>query len=167
MNYYEVYFALPFPPTLNHNIGRKGRHYYRDKKYETFIDDVGICWAKSQPRDWRKDGFFRVAISLYPSTLRRFDADNRIKPTLDALTRCGVWLDDSQVVEVSIRKLPIPTDESCAIVEITRLEGLEALIESTKRLWNAVTSKPIIFKKVRTRKKTSNQSIKPRSQRRK
>ena len=165
MNCYEVFFALPFPPTLNHNIGRKGRHYFRDKKYEAFIDDVGICWAKSQPRDWRKDGFFRVAISLYPSSLRRFDADNRIKPTLDALTRCGVWIDDSQVVEVSIRKLPIPTDVACAIVEITRLDRMEAFAESMKRLWHMVLATPFFAKNIRMRR--SKPSVKPRSQRKK
>lgn len=146
----EVQIALPFPPTLNTNIGRHGKRYFRDKNYNAFIETVGYLWKINRPRDWNPRGFYRVAISLYPATLRRFDADNRIKPTLDALTHAGAWDDDWRVVTAAVRKMPIPVTEPCAIVEIVRLEGTEALLESMKRLWYAVVKKPIIFKKVRS-----------------
>ncbi len=154
MSEHENYMLLstPFPPTLNHNIGRNGKRYYRDKNYDNFIEIVGYLWKVNRPREWRTNGYFRVVISLYPASLRRFDADNRIKPTLDALTHAGAWEDDSQVVGVSVRKMPVPVTDSCAIIEIIRLEEMEALMVSMKRLWSMATRKPMIFKKVRTPK---------------
>lgn len=146
-----VQLITPFPPTLNHNIGRRGKRYYRDKNYENFIKFVDCLWSVKRPREWRTNGYFRVQINLYPESLRRFDVDNRVKPTLDALTYAGVWKDDFQVVDVSVRKMPVPVTESCVIIEIGRLEGTEALVESMKRVWYMVAKKPIIFKKIRTK----------------
>jgi Holliday junction resolvase RusA-like endonuclease len=41
------------------------------------------------------------------ATNARQDIDNRVKPLLDALTVCGIMEDDSQVVDLRIRRGPV------------------------------------------------------------
>jgi len=43
---------------------------------------------------------------LFMPDRRKRDIDNTLKALLDALTHAGVWLDDSQVVDLRIRKSP-------------------------------------------------------------
>ena len=52
-------------------------------------------------------GRLEVNIEAYPSSKRRFDLDNILKPILDLLTDNGVWLDDSQVDILRIRRRDI------------------------------------------------------------
>jgi crossover junction endodeoxyribonuclease RusA len=46
-------------------------------------------------------------LEAYPPDRRKRDIDNLVKPTLDALTKAGVWLDDEQVEELTIRRLNV------------------------------------------------------------
>lgn len=93
----SVRLSIPFPPTLNHNVLRYGKRYFRDKDYETFLRAVWMIWRTSRPKDWDPARRFAVAIRLFYDSRRRFDVDNRVKPILDALTKAGAWHDDSQV----------------------------------------------------------------------
>ena len=54
-------------------------------------------WKVAKPKNWSKDGRFGLIVELTYNNKRRNDVDNRVKATQDALTRAGVWLDDSQV----------------------------------------------------------------------
>lgn len=74
------------------------------------------------------DGYYCVTIDLFPPNRRIYDADNRIKTLLDAMTRCGFWADDSLVNEIIVRKgLPI-IDESCAVVSVKVMDNPYFLI---------------------------------------
>lgn len=52
----------------------------------------------------------------------RPDADGYLKEFQDAMTECGFWEDDSQVVDLRIRKSYSTNDEGGIIVEIEELE---------------------------------------------
>ena len=89
--------VLPFPPTLNHNVGSHGARRYLTKEYRDFIEVAGYTWLAKKPRLWNPDARFGVWTKLFYGSRRRYDVDDRVKPTLDALTRAGVWRDDWQV----------------------------------------------------------------------
>jgi Holliday junction resolvase RusA-like endonuclease len=53
----------------------------------------------------------------------RPDVDGYLKEFQDAMTECGFWEDDSQVVDLRIRKSYSENGEGGIIVEIKELEG--------------------------------------------
>lgn len=102
-----VLITTPFPPTLNHNVARNGKRYFRDKDYETFIELVGYEWRRVRPKQWNPERRYATSIKLFYNTKRRYDVDNRVKPILDALTKAGVWNDDSQVDVIRVERCEI------------------------------------------------------------
>lgn len=98
----KAFLTIPFPPTLNHNIGRKGGRYFQSGAYKSFLSQVGWLWLKAVPQDWSKESRYSVVVELIYNTRRRYDVDNRVKPILDALTRAGTWNDDAQVDEILV-----------------------------------------------------------------
>lgn len=99
-------FRIPFPPSAN-AIWRNARgRTYLSKEYKTFLEEVAAAWRPEQAAGgWETDARYTVTIQLFPATRRKYDVDNRIKPTLDALTKAGVWLDDEQVDDVRAVKM--------------------------------------------------------------
>lgn len=87
---------LPWPPSANkiwRNL-RGSRGLYLAKEYKRFVDESKIwLWKQGSPRVLGDENL-EVVIKLYPPTKRGYDVDNRIKPTLDALTKVGFWRDD-------------------------------------------------------------------------
>lgn len=49
-------------------------------------------------------GRIEVSMIAYPPDNRSRDIDNLIKACLDAMTHAGVWVDDSQIDILSIRR---------------------------------------------------------------
>lgn len=117
-----AYLTIPFPPTLNHNIGRNGGRYYKDDDYKRFQQHVGWTWLRDAPRLWDPDQRFAVAIALHYDSRRKYDVDNRVKPTLDALTAAGAWNDDSQVDLILVARDEIDKNRPRAEVWIKTLE---------------------------------------------
>lgn len=77
----------------------------------------------------------QVTIHLFPPHNRSYDVDNRIKPTLDSLTHCGLWSDDRY-----IRRLTVtagrPIQDGAIIVEVERFdEDKERENENTVLSW--------------------------------
>jgi crossover junction endodeoxyribonuclease RusA len=69
---------------------------------------AGVMAAVLAVRGDRKlSGRICVCLEAYPPDRRKRDIDNLVKPTLDALTKAGVWLDDEQVEELTIRRLNV------------------------------------------------------------
>lgn len=93
-------FRVPFPPSAN-AIWRNARgRTYLSQEYKTFLEEVAAAWRSNTIEGWETDARYTVTIQLYAPTRRKYDVDNRIKPTLDALTKAGAWLDDEQVDDV-------------------------------------------------------------------
>lgn len=49
----------------------------------------------------------RLRIECHMPDKRRRDLDNLQKAAFDALTKAGFWLDDSQVVDYRVLKMPV------------------------------------------------------------
>ena len=70
------------------------------------------------PNDWP---FYRVEIVVEPKR-RSGDTDNRQKPVLDALTKCGFWPDDKNVAFSSSQFGDVHKPFGRTFVRITRME---------------------------------------------
>ncbi len=97
--------TLAYPPTVNH-IWRYSAHgVYLTPRGRVYKDSV-----RSQVRltGWSSAYTGRVAVEIlvYPPDRRRRDIDNIPKIVFDSLTYSGVWEDDCQVDELSVRRMP-------------------------------------------------------------
>lgn len=96
---------LPYPPSANRywrSIGR-GRVLVSEEG-RRFRSLVAAEWLAHPERHPPLEGRVGVRLAIYVPDNRRRDVDNVLKPTLDALTHAGVWVDDSQVDDLHIRR---------------------------------------------------------------
>ena len=109
-----IQITLPWPPTVNTYwrvfngrsiLSEAGRRYRVAVAEQVLIQRA----AKhiTQP--------VRVEIEAFRPDKRRRDLDNLLKALLDSLTAAGVWIDDSQIADLRIRK----SDKVGGCVEVT------------------------------------------------
>lgn len=95
-----IAFKMRYPPSVN--------TYWRNIKGRVLISAKGRAYRQSVKTDIGGlfaepiNGQVRVEINAYAPDNRRRDLDNILKATLDALTFCGAWLDDSQVSDLRV-----------------------------------------------------------------
>lgn len=110
----ELYIPM-IPPSANKIWRRnpKSNKPFFSGEYKKFKDLVAWkCVGRKLPKEWR---WCSVELIFHMKT-RSGDVDNRIKPTLDALTQAGFWADDKCVAEVHARFGRIDKDGSVLIV---------------------------------------------------
>lgn len=97
-------FTMPWPPTINHwHQPCRGR-IIKGSKARKYESDA-VAWLKSIGLNGeRLANDLRVKLTLHPPTNARYDIDNRTKGVFDSLSAADFWVDDSQVVELSIAK---------------------------------------------------------------
>lgn len=97
-------FEMPWPPTVNHwhqpcrnriIKGVKAREY--ESKAVAHIKGLSLGSEALSSN-------LRVSLTLHPPTLARYDIDNRTKGVFDSLSAAGFWIDDCQVVSLTIKK---------------------------------------------------------------
>lgn len=100
----EGAIVLPWPPSVNH-------YWRRSKNGMMHISAEGVAFreavgwnAAQQKAPKQLSGDLSVDIEAFMPDKRRRDLDNILKALLDGLTHAGVWLDDSQIVDLRIRK---------------------------------------------------------------
>lgn len=108
--------VLPYPPSVN--------RYWRNVRGRTLLSADGRAYrteATLAARMARLEPFGSVAvvvsITAWMPDARRRDLDNLMKGSLDALAHAGVYDDDSQIVDLRIRKGGI--DRESPRLEIT------------------------------------------------
>lgn len=94
-----VIYLPEMPPTVNTAFATYRGRRVLSKSQREFRRVVSGIVKTRIPEKWK---YVDVEIILTPARRMRFDVDNRIKPTLDALTTCGFWKDDSQVASVHV-----------------------------------------------------------------
>lgn len=99
----SIALNLPWPPTANHIWKRRGNAVFVTQKGHQFRSAV-LAEVLSVRARKRLAGAVSVRLVAYPPDLRRRDLDNLVKPTFDAITKAGVWLDDSQVERFSVER---------------------------------------------------------------
>lgn len=101
------------PQSVNHmwRQGGKGRVYKTRAAKEWH--EIAV-WHLRAGRIANKvyNSSVKVDIVLYMRTKRRADIDNRAKQCLDSLSDAGIIVDDSQVCEMSIKRVQGAKDET-------------------------------------------------------
>jgi len=109
--------TLPFPPSINHYwkhraIGRRASVYLSSEAI-AYREAVKKSIVATKPLETR----LSVSVQLHAPNRRKYDIDNRIKSLLDALTHCGIWVDDELIDKIEITRGNIITGGLC-VVEI-------------------------------------------------
>jgi len=103
--------SLPWPPSVNHYwISRCGKSKTgkpivlkcvgkRGKEFREEVDSI-VRSLGAEPLTGR----LILDIALYPPTKRKFDIDNYLKATLDALQHAGLFEDDEQIDCITVKK---------------------------------------------------------------
>ena len=116
-----IEFKMPWPPSINgywrtfrnrQIISKRGRQYRVDAI--AHLIDIKLYNKKlSEP--------LCVELVLNPPTLRRYDIDNFNKALFDALSHGLFWLDDEQVVKLTISK-GVKTKDGNVELKVTALK---------------------------------------------
>ena len=97
--------VLPFPPSVN--------RYWRNVRGRTLISEAGrvyrslVVQEALVARPVRFCGPLQVSIDAWVPDGRRRDCDNLLKAPLDAMQHAGIYADDSQIVDLRIRRAGI------------------------------------------------------------
>lgn len=94
---------LPFPPSVNTYYRNFRGHMVLSAKGREFKTAVAEYVAEHNIPKYG-DSRLRITIILQPRDKRKFDIDNRIKATLDALQGAGVFDDDWQVDQLEVMR---------------------------------------------------------------
>lgn len=93
-----IRLTLPWPPSTNKTWRRAGKHMHLATKATTYRLAVRSLVAAAKLPGLPLTGPLEVHITLCPPDRRRRDEDNFAgKALFDALTKAGVWEDDSQI----------------------------------------------------------------------
>ena len=106
------------PESVNHIWrGTRGGRHYKTAKARDFESLLTHALRAGRRLDGVYDGAVRLVMVIGRKTKRRYDLDNRIKSVQDCLAPAGIIADDSQVVEISTRKILAEEDTTTVIVE--------------------------------------------------
>lgn len=95
---------LPWPPSINHYWGARGRGRYLSPQARRWHKEA---WAVLKAQGVRCSGEVTVYVFAHPPDRRKRDLDNITKALLDALVAAGVLKDDYQVAKLyAERNLP-------------------------------------------------------------
>lgn len=138
-------FVVPGPPrgAQRHRVGQGRRMYHTAEHMQAEAQITALaCVAQAKSgglRRWMLDGPVQLTLTAWfrrPERLRRKkdrgnellrytgkpDADNLSKVYMDALTKAGVWTDDTMVAELIVRRWYLPLDAAGQDVGDERVE---------------------------------------------
>jgi len=96
-------FILPWPPSVNHYwYSRGNRRFLSRRGYQYQADVLAAVWEVYAGKPTPIVGKVKVMIEAYPPDRRTRDIDNILKAPLDSITKAGVLVDDSQIVDLHV-----------------------------------------------------------------
>lgn len=116
-----IRLTLPWPPSTNKTHRRSGKHMHLSRKSTTYRLAVRSLVVAAKLPGLPVHGALSVTVTLSPPDHRRRDEDNFAgKALFDALTKAGVWGDDSQIRRKVVEWGDV-VKGGCVVVEIAPL----------------------------------------------
>ncbi len=116
-----IRLTLPWPPSTNKTWRRAGKHMHLATKATTYRLAVRSLVVAAKQPGLPLAGALEVCVTLRPPDRRRRDEDNFAgKALFDALTKAGVWGDDSQIRRKVVEWGDVAPG-GCVVVEIRPL----------------------------------------------
>lgn len=135
---------LPWAPSANVIWRNASSHcVYLSKPYKAFLAKALESYRQQGAPKLSEGDRVAVTLYLFPPTRRAFDVDNRIKPTLDALTKCGFWKDDKQVRQVTAVEVAVVSGGAI----VAKIEPFEQDAEAIASFCNRFNLTPLDLKK--------------------
>jgi crossover junction endodeoxyribonuclease RusA len=106
---------LPYPPSVNHYWGQRGKIRFLTAKAKKFRQDVTSI-VQEYHCDNDLDGRFKLEIVGYPPDRRKRDVDNIVKPVLDAFEHANVYTNDVCVTQLHVHKMPFEGKDASRII---------------------------------------------------
>ena len=97
-----IVVTLPYPPSVNHywrHVGPRVLISRQGREYREFVRPI-LAAIRREPLT----GPLAVLMHIYPPDRRRRDLDNTQKALLDSLQAAGLYVDDSQIVDLHLIK---------------------------------------------------------------
>ena len=111
-----------FPNTLNSHYTKTHNGIYVSKRGKEMITAVSIDVGEQLPGlliDYR----IAVEVLLFMPDRRKRDLDNYLKSLFDSITRSGLWVDDSLIDQLIVRRGEFVKGGRC-VVRITAAGGV-------------------------------------------
>lgn len=111
-------FSIPYPPTVNHMYGQRGKSKYIKPEGLKFIADVAAAVAPiiTAPGFAPLTGGIVVSVDVYHPDFLRRDITNLSKALDDALSKSGLIEDDEFIDHYTIRRAGFVNSGGCEIV---------------------------------------------------
>lgn len=119
-----ITLVLPWPPSVNRLWRSVQGRAILSREGRAYRQQVALVVREQEKSVAPLVGRLAVEIDLYPPDRRRRDIDNLSKALLDGLTHAGVWLDDSLIDVLTLRR--------CQPVAVGRVEVRIEEIECEK-----------------------------------
>jgi crossover junction endodeoxyribonuclease RusA len=136
--------TLPMPPSVN--------ALYRVFRGRSILSKPGRDWYKiaipslqAQANGWRCPNRAALTLTFRFPDYRRCDISNRIKALEDAITKAGLWDDDSLVDEIHMYRGAVDKDNPGVMVTILPLDESPTLVVrlgKTRKASSALEKKP-------------------------
>ena len=113
MEAYMITLTLPLAPTINHSkragrltTSKSGKVYQPRVNTDATNRFYYEVWFKVRHLNIESFGgsVLSLEMDIHPATNHRMDIDNRIKITLDALQRAGLYDDDTQIHRLLVER---------------------------------------------------------------
>jgi crossover junction endodeoxyribonuclease RusA len=116
-------FELPYPNhTGNHSVRHGGGSHYLTEGAKAYRALVEYAAVKGLVKDLQLAGPLEVSFLVAPPNKAARDTDNLLKVVNDAITKAGIWVDDSnKVIRRTIFEWTAPEGEGRILVTIKTL----------------------------------------------
>lgn len=99
-----VTLTLPWPPSVNHLYYTHGRTRHLSKEGRAYHLNVQAAVLEQNVGSFIGGVRLGYELLVFPPDKRKRDLSNVIKAVEDALTKAGIWPDDSQVDRIAVHR---------------------------------------------------------------
>jgi Holliday junction resolvase RusA-like endonuclease len=123
---HSLTFIVPGRPVPYVRTASNGRQRFTPKRLREYMDLVAYAAQMAAPEGGRwvpASGPVSLLLEVFPEDRVLADVSNILKSIEDGITKSGrVWLDDKQVADLRVRRMPIDKANPRAVVTVTAMQ---------------------------------------------